>query len=135
MDTGSSSGGKKEARWILLPKDSNWLGVKHRDGKFETAVYDENSPSKLAIKSFYARDEAFRVCRESWKNHGDALIHAQFASDFNVRMVNKMLVLASCSLHLYLLWHFHALFNAYIIHVYVVGDIALVSMRPSGLMS
>ncbi|KAL4194579.1 hypothetical protein AMTRI_Chr05g60060 [Amborella trichopoda] len=76
MDTGSSSGGKKEARWILLPKDSNWLGVKHRDGKFETAVYDENSPSKLAIKSFYARDEAFRVCRESWKNHGDALIHA-----------------------------------------------------------
>ncbi|XP_020528880.1 uncharacterized protein LOC110008067 [Amborella trichopoda] len=75
-EPGSSRGGKKEVRWKLLPMGWNWLGVKCRDGKFEAAVYDENSPSKLAIKSFNTRVEASRLCGESWKNHEDSFRHA-----------------------------------------------------------
>ncbi|KAL4194581.1 hypothetical protein AMTRI_Chr05g60080 [Amborella trichopoda] len=85
-EAGSSSGGKKELRWKLLPEDYDCLGVKTAaDGKFETVVYDENSPSKFAIKSFNSYGEACRangVCR---KNHPIALIRA-----LNKRMIWRM---------------------------------------------
>ncbi|KAL4194580.1 hypothetical protein AMTRI_Chr05g60070 [Amborella trichopoda] len=70
-EPGSSSGSKKEVRWIQLPKNSDWLGVNcTADAKFEAAVYDENSPSTLAVKSFNTFKEALNASLESWGNHG-----------------------------------------------------------------